>query len=133
MEGRSLQPLVHGQSVTEWRDAIFSEIDYAFYAARQTLDVDVSDARGYMLRTERWKYIHFRHFPPQLFDLENDPDEFVDLGRNPGHDTIRQDLHARLLDRLTARKNRVTMTDETVRGLRGDEDSAGIIIGKWNA
>ncbi len=132
LEGHSLQPLTHGQYVTEWRDAIFSEIDYAFYAARQTLDVDVSEARGYMLRTERWKYIHFRHFPPQLFDLENDPDEFTDLGRDPAYETIRQNLHARLLDRLTARKNRVTMTDETVRGLRGDEDSAGIIIGKWD-
>jgi len=60
LEGRSLQPLLHGQQVTAWRDAIFSEIDYAFYEARKTLGVDVSDARGYMLRTERWKYVHFR-------------------------------------------------------------------------
>ena len=131
LEGRSLQPLLHGQASTDWRDAVFSEIDYAFYAARETLDVDVSDARGYMLRTERWKYIHFRHFPPQLFDLESDSDEFQDLGRDAGHEAIRQSLHAQLLDRLTARKNRVTMTDEGVRAMRGDEDSAGIIIGKW--
>ena len=131
LEGCSLLPLLHGQALTDWRGAVFSEIDYAFYAARETLGVGLSDARGYMLRTERWKYIHFRHFPPQLFDLENDPDEFRDLGRDPAYETIRQDLHARLLDRLTARKNRVTMTDEGVRAMRGDEDSAGIIIGKW--
>jgi len=132
LEGRSLQPLLHGETVTEWRDEVFSEIDYAFYAARKTLDVGVSDARGYMLRTERWKYIHFRHFPPQLFDLENDPDEFNDLGRDPDHEAVRQSLHARLLDRLTARKNRVTMTDDGVHAMRGDENSAGIIIGKWD-
>ena len=131
LEGRSLQPLLHGRALTDWRDAVFSEIDYAFYAARETLSVGVSDARGYMLRTERWKYVHFRHFPPQLFDLKNDPDEFVDLGRDPGHESIRQDLHARLLDRLTARKNRVTMIDDEVKAMRGDEDNAGIIIGKW--
>lgn len=131
LEGCSLLPLLHGQALSDWRGAVFSEIDYAFYAARETLGVGPSDARGYMLRTERWKYIHFRHFPPQLFDLENDPDEFRDLGRDPAYETIRQDLHARLLDRLTARKNRVTMTDEGVRAMRGDEDSAGIIIGKW--
>jgi len=86
-----------------------------------------------MLRTERWKYVHFRDFPPQLFDLENDPDEFNDLGRDPTHEATRQSLHTRLLDRLIARKNRVTMTDETVQNMRGDENSAGIIIGKWDA
>ena len=86
-----------------------------------------------MLRTERWKYVHFRHFPPQLFDLDKDPDEFNDLGRDAGHETIRQTLHARLLDRLTARKNRVTMTDADVLAMRGDEDSSGIIIGKWGS
>jgi arylsulfatase A-like enzyme len=110
---------------------VFSEIDYAFYAARETLDVGVSDARGYMLRMERWKYVHFRHFPPQLFDLENDPNEFNDLGRDPNHEATRQSLHARLLDRLTARKNRVTMTDDGVHAMRRDEDSSGIIIGRW--
>ncbi|MGH1479843.1 MAG: alkaline phosphatase family protein [Geminicoccales bacterium] len=133
LEGRSLQPLLHGQDVTEWRAAVFSEIDYAFYDARKTLGVDVADARGYMLRTERWKYVHFRDFPPQLFDLENDPDEFNDLGRDPAFEAIRQSLHSRLLDRLTARKNRVTMTDETVQNMRGDENSVGIIIGKWDS
>ena len=131
LEGRSLQPLLQGQSLTDWRDAVFSEIDYAFYAARETLGVGLADARGYMLRTERWKYIHFRHFPPQLFDLESDPDEFRDLGRDADHEDVRRMLHARLLDRLTARKNRVTMTDDDVRAMRGDEDGAGIIIGKW--
>ncbi|MEL6964609.1 MAG: sulfatase/phosphatase domain-containing protein, partial [Pseudomonadota bacterium] len=131
LEGRSLQRLLHGQASTDWRDAVFSEIDYAFYAARETLDVGLSDARGYMLRTERWKYVHFRHFPPQLFDLENDPNEFQDLGRDPDHEDLRQRMHAGLLDRLTMRKNRVTMNDDEVRAMRGDEDRAGIIIGKW--
>ncbi|MEM7021923.1 MAG: alkaline phosphatase family protein [Pseudomonadota bacterium] len=131
LEGRSLQPLLHGQELAGWRDAVFSEIDYAFYAARETLGVDVSEARGYMLRTERWKYVHFRDFPPQLFDLESDPDEFHDLGRNAAHAELRQVLHAHLLDRLTSRKNRVTMTDDAVRAMRGDEDASGIIIGKW--
>lgn len=131
LEGRSLMPLLRGEEPGDWRDAVFSEIDYAFYAARATLDVGVSDARGYMLRTDRWKYVHFRGFPPQLFDLENDPDEFRDLGRSADHAAVRCEMHARLLDRLTARKNRVTMTDEGVHAMRRDEDTSGIIIGKW--
>ena len=124
-------PLLRGEEPQDWRDAVFSEIDYAFYAARETVGVGPSDARAYMLRTDRWKYIHFRGFAPQLFDLEQDPDEFSDLGRHPDYETVRQEMHARLLDRLTARKNRVTMTDEGVRALRRDEDTSGIMIGKW--
>ncbi len=131
LEGRSLMPLINGQAPDDWRDAVFSEIDYAFYAARDTLGIDVSEARGYMIRTRDWKYIHFRNYPPQLFDLNEDPQEFIDLGRNPEFAGIRQDMHARLFDRLSGRKNRITMTDAVVEGMRGDEDKAGIVIGKW--
>lgn len=131
IEGRSLQPILHGDTPEDWRDAVFSEIDYAFYAARETLGVDVSAARAYMLRSERWKYIHFKGFPPQLFDLENDPQEFHDLGQHPDYDPIRRDMQDRLFNRMTSRKNRVTMTDEGVHEMRRKEDDAGIIIGKW--
>ena len=133
LEGRSLMPLLQGETPDDWRDAVLSEIDYGFYAARATLDVGESDARGYMLRSARWKYVHFRGFPPQLFDLEADPDEFHDLGRDPAHAETRAQMQAALLDRLTGRKNRVTMTDDGVRALRRDEDTSGILIGKWGA
>ncbi len=133
LEGRSLMPILQGETPDDWRDAVLSEIDYAFYSARETLEVGPSDARGYMLRTDRWKYIHFKGFPPQLFDLETDPDEFTDLGRSPDHEDQRQDMHARLLDRLISRKNRVTMTDNGVTAMRRSESSAGILIGQWGA
>ncbi|MEP5154872.1 alkaline phosphatase family protein [Planktotalea sp.] len=131
LEGRSLMPILRRENLEGWRDAAFSEIDYGFYAARETLNLGASDARGYMLRTNRWKYVHFKGFPPQLFDMQNDPDEFHDLGRHPDYDAERRYMHARLLERLTDRKNRVTMTDEGVYALRRDEDTSGILIGKW--
>lgn len=131
LEGKSVMPWLRGEADIAWRDSVFSEIDYAFYAARKMLDVGVCDARGYMLRTERWKYVHFKGFPPQLFDLENDPEEFHDLGRDRDHEAVRTDMHALLLDRLASRKNRVTMTDEQVHALRRDEDASGTLIGKW--
>ncbi|MEP3275545.1 MAG: alkaline phosphatase family protein [Stappiaceae bacterium] len=131
LEGRSLIPILHGEHVESWREAVFSEIDYAFYAARETLDVSPSDARGYMLRTDRWKYVHFRHFPPQLFDLAKDPQEFNDLGRDPNFEAVCKDMHAQLLERLTDRKNRVTMTDQDVLATRSAETNSGILIGKW--
>jgi choline-sulfatase len=49
-----------------------------------------------MLRTLRWKYIHHVAFPPQLFDLENDPEELHDLGTDPAHAATRAALEARL-------------------------------------
>ncbi|MDD9744813.1 MULTISPECIES: alkaline phosphatase family protein [Marinovum] len=133
LEGRSLMPLLQGETPEDWRDAVLSEIDYAFYAARETLGVGLSEARAYMLRSERWKFVYYRGFPPQLFDLENDPEEFHDLGRDPVYQAERDRMQAALLDRLTARKNRVTMTDAGVRAMRRDEDESGIMIGKWGA
>jgi arylsulfatase A-like enzyme len=131
LEGRSLVPFLRGSEPVEWRTAVLSEIDYAAYQARETLSVDVNDCRAYMLRTDRWKYVHFKGFRPQLFDLTEDPDEFVDLGASRSHQRVRGQLHEQLLDRLTDRRNRVTVDDEWIRSIRGRDRQAGIIIGKW--
>jgi len=37
----------------------------------------------YMLRTLRNKYVYYVGAPPQLFDLEADPEELTDLGADP--------------------------------------------------
>jgi choline-sulfatase len=50
----------------------------------------------YMLRTLRHKYIHHVAMPPQLFDLEADPEELHDLGTDPAHAGLRATLEARL-------------------------------------
>jgi len=39
---------------------------------------------AYMIRHGRYKYIHYVGMPPMLFDLQADPRERVDLGRDPG-------------------------------------------------
>ena len=36
-----------------------------------------------MLRKGRWKYVHCARYRPQLFDLENDPEELVDRAGDP--------------------------------------------------
>ena len=50
----------------------------------------------FMLRTNRWKYVHYVGHPPQLFDLENDPDEIVDLAGQPSHVDVRNGLEQQL-------------------------------------
>lgn len=131
LEGCSLMPLINGEKPDDWRDAAFSEIDYAFYSVREDLDLGPSDCRAYMLRTERWKYVYYKGFPPQLFDMQNDPEEFTDLGREADYQDICRDMQDKLMDRLTSRKNRVTFTDEQVVNMRKGENHSGVMIGVW--
>ncbi len=51
---------------------------------------------AYMIRKGRWKYIHYVGFAPELFDLEDDPEELTDLGRNPAYADVRDGLEAAL-------------------------------------
>jgi choline-sulfatase len=53
-------------------------------------------AASYMVRHGNYKYIHYVGMPPMLFDLENDPQELIDLGQSPGHETVRGECEFRL-------------------------------------
>jgi arylsulfatase A-like enzyme len=130
LEGRSLLPILRGEPCTE-RDAVFSELDYAFYGARQQLGVDVNGARATMVRAGRWKYVRFEGFRPQLFDLVADPQEFHDLGAADGHGAIRAEMEARIARWRAGCRNRVTMSDAEVTA-RGDRSKVGgVRIGEW--
>ena len=50
----------------------------------------------FMIRQEQWKYVYYPGYPPQLFDLENDPDESIDLGQAAGYEKTRAELEAAL-------------------------------------
>lgn len=38
---------------------------------------------AFMLRDGRYKYIHYVHYDPELYDLENDPEERINLAAKP--------------------------------------------------
>jgi choline-sulfatase len=40
---------------------------------------------AFMLRRGRWKYHYYVGYPPELFDLDNDPEETDDLAGDPAH------------------------------------------------
>src|SRR5262249_60150556 len=57
----------------------------------------IFSCRGmFMLRLGRWKYVHHVDGPPELFDLDTDPDELRDLALDPGHDDVRGSCEAEL-------------------------------------
>ena len=131
VEGCSLLPLLEGRGVSGWRDAVFSELDYAFRAARHTLGRGPDECRAWMVRTERWKYVHWQGFRPQLFDMSHDPDELVDLGDDPAHETVRAEMRERLLDWQLLRKTRTTVEHATVERRTEDWKGNGLFIGVW--
>ncbi len=51
----------------------------------------------FMIRHGRYKYIHYVGYAPELFDLENDPEERRDLSGSPAHQSILGELEARLM------------------------------------
>ncbi len=131
LEGNSLIPLLKGENTKDWKEFVFSEIDYAFNEARKILNIGASDARAFMIRNSDWKYIYYKEFDPQLFDLKNDPDEFNDLGKSEKHSKIREEMKELLLKRIIDRKNRVAATDEFVTKERDYTKDDGIMIGVW--
>jgi arylsulfatase A-like enzyme len=130
LEGHSLLPIVRGEAFNE-REAVFSELDYAFYEARRRLNVPVNKARATMVRTRHWKYVRFEGFRPQLFDLLNDPNELNDLGGLQAHLDVKAQMEARIAVWRATCRNRVTMSDAEVVA-RGDRTKVGgVRIGEW--
>jgi len=41
-----------------------------------------SSTGAFMVRWDRWKYVHYAGWPPQLFDLESDPQEIEELSHS---------------------------------------------------
>ena len=132
IEGRSLQPLLHGQAPdAPWREMVFSELDYSFRQARLLLRKDVHQCRAFSLRDARWRYVHWLDEPEQLFDLQADPQELHDLGRDASSAPVRAALRERLLDFLARRRHRATLTDAQIESGTAQHKRAGVFFGQW--
>jgi choline-sulfatase len=51
---------------------------------------------AFMIRQGPFKYVHYAGMPPQLFDLDSDPQEARDLAREPGYAGLVADCEAAL-------------------------------------
>jgi len=49
-----------------------------------------------MVRKGKYKYIHYVEFEPELFDLENDPEELCSLAADPAHRSVLDDYERTL-------------------------------------
>ena len=89
LQGSSLVPLLRGEEPADWRDAIYYHY-YGYPAVHM-----VARHRG--VRTERYKLMHFYEFDEwELYDLEVDPDERVNVADAPAYAALRAKLEVRL-------------------------------------
>ncbi|MBN9476013.1 MAG: phosphonate monoester hydrolase [Bordetella sp. SCN 67-23] len=132
IEGMSLLPFSRRGSGAPWRFAAVSELDYAFREARVLLGQDARRCRGYMVRSDRWKYIYWEGFAPQLFDMREDPMELRDAASNPGHAGVLALHKEYLFDWLRQRKTSLTVPSARIVVSRDTiEPAHGIRIGVW--
>ncbi len=132
IEGRSLSPLLQTPSpAADWREYSISEIGFGDRFARYQLNLEPYDCHATMVRDGRWKYVFYKGFPHQLFDLEDDPNEMNDLGQSPGTDRIVSRMKEALFDWQYSLKRRVGLSyhDAVNQGPLLDEQF-GIIIGR---
>ncbi len=78
LPGRSLFDLAAGADPER---LVFGE----FHAAASNTGI-------FMVRRGDMKYVHYVGYPPQLFDLAEDPEETTDLAADPAYDQVREDL-----------------------------------------
>ena len=132
IEGRSLQPLLHGAAPAEWREFVVSEFDYSFRSAtRIELGRPVKHCSMVTLRDHDWKFVHCEGLRPMLFDLRRDPQEFFDLGADPTHEAVRNRYAAKLVEWMLARKRYTSVSDAFVGDWLADERFRGMAIGVW--
>ncbi len=133
LEGRSLLPWLHGER-PQWRDYAVSEYNYSARPMAAKLGVAPRDARLFMLADRRWKYIHAIGFRPMLFDLENDPEEFHDLGASDAseHREIIALMQTRLRQWAMRNAQRVTMSDADIAAMQGRSARRGITLGLYD-
>ncbi len=127
IEGRSLMPLLRGQSPA-WREFVISEYDYSVTPQCAKLGLEPRDARLFMVFDGRFKMMHAEGgFRPMLFDLETDPDEFHDLGKGDKHQGEIDRLYGCLAKWGRRPAQRVTKSDDDIKAMRGRTLRKGIL------
>ncbi|MEJ7766910.1 MAG: sulfatase [Chitinophagaceae bacterium] len=93
MDGKSFFPLLAGKQIT-WRKGLL----YEYYWERNFPQTPTIHA----LRGDRYKYVHYLGIwdTDELYDIQADPHEMVNLIRSPEHQKTVKDMNRQLFDIL---------------------------------
>ena len=92
-DGQSLRPLIHtGTPNGPWREEAHWEYDFrnipAGEALEQRLGLTPHQCSLNVIRSTRYKYVHFTNLPALFFDLKTDPDELNNLIDHPDYQPL---------------------------------------------
>ncbi|MDF7823467.1 sulfatase [Pontiellaceae bacterium B12227] len=99
-QGPSLVELVNGGPVGNWQDGVYCEHQFN----REQRTGRCNNWRG--IRTDKFKYAVYYDEPDGpyecLYDLEKDPEEFINLSSNPEYASVRMKMKKRLEETLAS-------------------------------
>ena len=114
VDGRSLAPFLGGDVPATWRREAHWEMDFRDVVdgkPEHELGLALDDCQFAVLRGERYKYIHFPGLPALFFDLQRDPNEFVDRASDPEYRDLVLDHAQKMLSW------RMTHADRSLTGM----------------
>ncbi len=130
LEGRSLVPVLHNSGDESPRTHVICEYDISPIPLAGKLGLEPDQAVMIMIASKKWKMIHFGGgFRPMLFNLENDPDELVDLAASEEHQNVIEDLYKHLLEWASRPSQRTTKSRKELVSMRGNSERKGILLG----
>lgn len=133
VEGKSLLPLIHDETDIDWREFAISEYDYSVTPAGVKLGLEPRDCRLFMVADKRWKMMHAEGgLRPMLFDLENDPQELIDLARDSDHQEVIAMMYERLGRWARRMSQRVTKSENDLKNMRGKSRRRGVLLGLYD-
>lgn len=119
-DGHALNPfLKNGTTPRKWRTEAHWEFDFRDPAddkAERKLGLSLHQCTMNVIRSERYKYVHFTNMAPLFFDLKKDPDELVNRANDPDYLPLVLEFAQKLLSwRMThddATLTHITLTDD---------------------
>ena len=87
IDGRSLVPLLEGDSPDDWPDSVYCESHGEVWG--------YSSMR--MVRTDKWKYVYTPHDVDELYDLEADPGEMMNRIDDENYADVLAEMKGRLI------------------------------------
>ncbi len=87
-DGHSLLPFCRGDRPQGWRQEYHAEFDLRSpftIEEKPPMGLGMKQCTANIIRGDRYKYVHFTGLPPLFFDLEVDPNEFLDRSTDPDY------------------------------------------------
>ena len=100
VDGFPLTKWLTGGTPGTWRDAAHFEYDFGDPTARSAetaLGLRTDECGLAVLRTDRYKYVHFSALPPLLYDLREDPAQLIDRAGDPAYREALLEMTQRML------------------------------------